>query len=103
MMVHLLPSASTVRGHVTPCYWLFIHLLIIIQVPSVDPRGNVVPSWKRHLLAKQMAEKAEKEEQQKKKRQEEEARQGFIYLEEKINIDYIAYVYKTKGLFFHLT
>ena len=44
------------------------------QVPEVDPRGNVVPSWKRQLLAKQIAEKTEKEEQQKKKRQEEEAR-----------------------------
>lgn len=44
------------------------------QVPDKDSGGRDIPPWKRHVLARQLAEKAKNDDDERKKQAEEEKR-----------------------------
>lgn len=52
--------------------------MLFSQVPERDSAGNVIPDWKRQMLAKKAAEKAKKEFEDRLAREAEERRLSAI-------------------------
>lgn len=49
-----------------------------MQVPSTDVSGQLIPNWKRQMMAKKAAERARKEAIEEQRRLEEAKRQASI-------------------------
>ena len=50
----------------------------LLQVPDRDHQGNLIPDWKRQMLAKKAAEKAKKEFEDRLAREAEDRRLSAI-------------------------